>query len=104
MSDSDPTSRSADEPVIQSASESSQEPAPQPVLIVRQEHPFNAGPPLDLLCQSFVTPNPLVFVRGHGTIARLDPAAYTLASGGLVTTPLRLSLDELCTHAFPAAA
>jgi sulfite oxidase len=71
-----------------------------PTLIVREAQPFNAGPPLDLLCQSFITPSPLFFVRSHGSIPSIDLATYTLTIAGLVTTPLRLTLDELRTR-FP---
>lgn len=44
-------------------------------LIVMSEKPFNAGPPLELLRQTFVTPNDLFFVRNHGSVPEIDPRA-----------------------------
>ncbi|MGB8648084.1 MAG: molybdopterin-dependent oxidoreductase [Anaerolineae bacterium] len=64
-------------------------------LIVRQNDPLNAGPPLDRLCQFQVTPNTLFFVRNHGSVPQVDAAAYRLAVDGQVARPLTLSLDQL---------
>ena len=64
-------------------------------LIVREEEPFNAGPPPELLCQSFVTPTDLFFVRNHGSVPRIDPETYCLSITGMVNMPLKLSLDDL---------
>lgn len=66
-----------------------------PDLIVRQEEPFNAEPPAALLCQSFVTPTNLFFVRNHGTVPEIDADEYRLVVDGLVQRPLSLSLDDL---------
>jgi sulfite oxidase len=57
--------------------------------------PFNAEPPLDLLVRSLVTPIELFYVRNHGNVPEVDPAAYRLAVGGLVERPLQLSLENL---------
>lgn len=64
-------------------------------LIVRQESPFNGGPPPDLLTQTALTPNDLFFVRNHGEIPEIDPAAWRLSVGGLVRRPLSLTLEEI---------
>lgn len=64
-------------------------------LIVRQEEPFNGGPPADLMAQAAVTPTSLFFVRNHGGVPKVDPATYRLSVGGLVRRPLSLSLDEI---------
>jgi sulfite oxidase len=74
--------------------------AKDPVLIVRTAEPFNAGPPPEELTREAVTPTPLFFVRNHGTVPAIDPAAYRLRVGGLVERPLELSLDDL-RGAFP---
>lgn len=66
-----------------------------PDLIVRQEHPFNGGPPLPLLRQAFVTPTPLFYVRNHGTVPQIDPARYRLSINGMVKRSFGLSLDEI---------
>src|SRR5215510_4066611 len=52
-------------------------------LIVRKDVPFNAGPPLDLLRQSLITPNNLFFVRNHGNVPEVDPESYRLLITGL---------------------
>src|SRR5262249_46489583 len=62
-----------------------------PGYVVREERPFNGGPPLAPLCRAFVTPRPLFFVRSHADVPQVGPDAYALAVGGLVRTPLRLS-------------
>ena len=52
-----------------------------PAMIVRAEEPFNAGPPLPLLCQSVVTPTELFYVRNHGTIPLVEADHYFLEVG-----------------------
>ncbi len=64
-------------------------------LNVRQADPLNAGPSVDLLCESNVTPNDLFYVRNHGNVPTIDPASYRLTVEGLVARPLALSLEEL---------
>ncbi|MFQ5796713.1 MAG: molybdopterin-dependent oxidoreductase [Candidatus Bipolaricaulia bacterium] len=71
-----------------------------PDLIVRQEKPFNGGPPLELLRQAFVTPTDLFFVRNHGSVPDIDPDGYRLSVTGMVNRPINLSLDEIRNH-FP---
>src|SRR5258708_12926738 len=70
-------------------------PAKAAGLRVPQEHPLNAGPPLDRLCQAFFTPQALFYVRNHGDVPQLAPAEYALTVSGLVRTSLHLSLAEL---------
>jgi sulfite oxidase len=57
--------------------------------------PFNAEPPLDLLVGSLVTPIELFYVRNHGEVPEVDPAAYRLEVVGMVDRPLELSLEDL---------
>ena len=64
-------------------------------LIVRSREPFNGGPPLSRLAEQFLTPVPLFFVRNHGSVPVINPATYRLRVGGLVKTPLELSLEEI---------
>lgn len=63
--------------------------------IVREEEPLNGGPPPDALIEAAVTPNDLFFVRNHGDVPRIDPAAYRLRIDGLVERPQELALDDL---------
>jgi len=62
---------------------------------VRQEEPFNGGPHLSALREQSLTPTELFFVRNHGGVPEVDPAAYRLQVTGLVRRPLTLSLDDL---------
>ncbi|MEO7793926.1 MAG: sulfite oxidase [Thermoanaerobaculia bacterium] len=72
--------------------------APQgkdPRLLVRQESPFNGGPPPEAMRDDFVTPSGLFFVRNHGAVPVVDPAAFRLEVKGDVARPLALSLADL---------
>jgi sulfite oxidase len=66
-----------------------------PAMIICQDSPRNAGPPLDLLVHDFVTPTDLFFMRNHGYKPTIDPETYRLSVGGLVRQPLNLSLADL---------
>jgi sulfite oxidase len=74
---------------------------PNPGLIVQSQSPYNAETPLPRLRAALVTPQQDFFVRGHGNIPLLDGAAHRLRVGGRVSTPLDLSMAELCRR-FPA--
>ena len=66
-----------------------------PDFVVRQAHPFNAGPPPRLLNQSYITPTNLFFARNHGEVPDVDVHSYRLQIGGRVLRPLSLSLNDL---------
>jgi len=66
-----------------------------PAIIVRQEDPFNAGPPTDRLVAGEVTPVDLFFVRNHGAVPEVDPAGFRLTVEGRVRRPFHISLGEL---------
>lgn len=66
-------------------------------LIVHQQDPFNAGPPLPLLRQNFITPQSLFYVRSHGTIPNIQIDNFTLKVTGNVKKSLNLSMDALRT-------
>lgn len=63
--------------------------------VVRQEDPFNAGPPLARLPESDLTPRELFFVRNHGGVPAVDPLTWRLTVEGRVRRPFRISLEEL---------
>jgi hydroxyacylglutathione hydrolase len=69
--------------------------AKDPALVVWSEEPLNAEAPVEMLCRTEITPNELFFVRNHGPIPEVDPAAYQLTVRGLVSDPLTVSLSEL---------
>lgn len=66
-----------------------------PDTLVRQERPFNAGPPPEHLRRSFVTPVEHFFVRNHGDVPQVDAGSYFLTLNGLLKKPFRISLEEL---------
>jgi DMSO/TMAO reductase YedYZ molybdopterin-dependent catalytic subunit/rhodanese-related sulfurtransferase/glyoxylase-like metal-dependent hydrolase (beta-lactamase superfamily II) len=66
-----------------------------PRLVIWSQEPLNAETPLDLLCDSTLTPNEMFFVRNHAPIPEVDPAVYQLRVRGLVGVPLTLSLEDL---------
>lgn len=66
--------------------------------LVRQEQPFNGGPPLDELGHRFVTPRDLFFVRNHGEVPAVDVATFRLEIKGEVERSLTLSLADLARY------
>ncbi len=66
-----------------------------PATLVRSTEPFNSGPPPERLRASFLTPAEDFFVRNHGEVPTVDPAAYRLRIGGDVARPLELTLADL---------
>ena len=66
-------------------------------LLIRQESPFNGGPPPDDLRRTFVTPNDLFFVRNHGEVPAVDAVEFRLEVQGAVRERLELSLADLAT-------
>ncbi len=64
-------------------------------LIVREEQPFNAGSPPELILKNYVTPSDLFFVRNHAAVPEVDASVYRLTIDGMTRRPLTLSLDEL---------
>jgi sulfite oxidase len=65
-------------------------------LIVRQESPYNAEPPLEPLTKAWSTPTELMFVRSHGKkLPKLDAKAHRIKIEGMVDKPQELSLEQL---------
>lgn len=67
--------------------------------LVRQERPFNAGPPSTDLRAAPITPTDLFFVRNHGDVPEVDPAGFRLTIGGEVERPLEWTLADLARFA-----
>src|SRR3954463_115465 len=64
-------------------------------LIVHEEEPFNAETGLAALAEGPLTATDAFYVRGHGAIPEIDPAAWRLHVGGLVERELDLSFTTL---------
>lgn len=62
---------------------------------MRTAEPLNAETPLSVLAESWITPQENFFIRTHGDVPEIDPAAHRLKVGGKVTTALELSLAGL---------
>jgi sulfite oxidase len=66
-----------------------------PGLIVHQAEPLNAGPPLEQLCETPITPGAAFFVRSHALSPSIAAEHYMCEVGGLVARPVQLTLAEL---------
>jgi sulfite oxidase len=61
-------------------------------LIVHEQEPFNAETGRAALAEAPLTATEAFYVRGHGTVPEVDPAAWRLHVYGLVDRELDLSL------------
>jgi sulfite oxidase len=64
-------------------------------LIVHEQEPFNAESSLAALAEGPLTATDAFYVRGHGVVPEVDPAAWRLRVHGLVARELELSLRTL---------
>ena len=64
-------------------------------LIVHEDDPFNAETSPAALAEAAVTATDAFYVRGHGEVPEVDPAAWRLRVHGLVERELELSLSTL---------
>lgn len=64
-------------------------------MVVHGEDPFNAESSRAALAESSVTSLDAFYVRNHGPVPDIDPAAWRLKVDGLVEQELELSLAEL---------
>lgn len=64
-------------------------------VIVHESEPFNAETGRAALAEGPVTATDAFYVRGHGAVPELDPAAFRLRVHGLVERELELSLPTL---------
>jgi sulfite oxidase len=64
-------------------------------LIVHEDEPFNVETCAAALAEGPVTATDAFYVRGHGPVPQIDPAAFRLRVHGLVARELELSLATL---------
>jgi sulfite oxidase len=64
-------------------------------LVVHEESPFNAETGPAALAEGALTATDAFYVRGHGPVPEIDPAAWRLRVHGLVERELSLSLATL---------
>jgi DMSO/TMAO reductase YedYZ molybdopterin-dependent catalytic subunit len=77
-------------------------PTPRRRLLQMNGYPIDAETPLELLGETYITPNDLFFVRHHWNPVFPDAATWTLKLDGEVERPLSLSLSDL--KAMPRAS
>ncbi len=63
-------------------------------LVPVQTNPFNAETPIQALSEP-ITPTPLVYVRNHFNVPKIEADAWRLVVDGQVERPLRITLSEL---------
>lgn len=95
---------SADEVVIDESDPYARDPKRHPALLVHKEKPFNAGTPVALIPDNFITPEALWYKRHHHPVPEVDPNTFqlTVESGEGVNDvhTIKLSLADLKTK-FP---
>lgn len=69
--------------------------APKRGMIVRSSRAADVEMPLEGFLESYITPVDRFFVRSHHYVPKVDPASWRLEIAGKVSTPIKLSLDEL---------
>jgi sulfite oxidase len=73
----------------------------EPAATLTQARPGAADAPPAVLGAEYTTPADGLFVRSHGDIPHVDPAAYRLEVRGLVRQPLSLSMEMLRARFVP---
>ncbi len=70
---------------------------------VYTQEPLNAGPALNVLAATDITPESHFYTRNHGIIPTIDPKHFRLSIMGMVGKSLTLTLDESgsTSHAKP---
>ena len=76
-------------------------PSKHATFVFYQKDPYNGGPLPAQVRGEYVTPAEQFYIRCHGEVPQIDPAAYRLRVGGLVARPLEFSLETLRAD-FPA--
>lgn len=89
----------ADPPAVESGSDPyDADPERHPGLIFHNNKPCNAELPAELMLDTWLTPNPVWFIRHHHPVPVVDPDAYRLIVEGTGTKPVRLTLEDLRTR------
>src|SRR5450755_763078 len=67
----------------------------RPDMLVHEQEPFNAETGLVALAEGPLTATDAFYVRGHGSVPEIDPAAWRLHVEGAVERELDLSLNTM---------
>jgi len=83
------------------------DPPRHPALKINTQKPFNAESPLEIISDTFITPNELFFVRNHLPVPLVDTEKYRLIIAGEGMNTQEFTLDDLKTkfknHTFTSA-
>lgn len=71
------------------------DPERHPALIFHNNKPCNAELPAELMLDSWLTPNPVWFIRHHHPVPSIDPKQYRLCVDGIGTKSVTLCLEDL---------
>lgn len=74
------------------------DPDRHPGLIFHNNKPCNAELPSELMMDSWLTPNPVWFIRHHHPVPVIDPDKYRLIVDGIGTKSVTLTLEDLKSH------
>eukprot|EP00096_Caligus_rogercresseyi_P011107 TRINITY_DN4281_c0_g1_i1.p1 TRINITY_DN4281_c0_g1~~TRINITY_DN4281_c0_g1_i1.p1 ORF type:complete len:575 (-),score=90.43 TRINITY_DN4281_c0_g1_i1:175-1899(-) len=75
----------------------STDPKRHPVLKPLSSKPFNAEPPLQILADSYITPNDIFYVRNHLPVPVIEEGSYELDIEGIGEGDITLNLKDLKT-------
>ncbi|CAE7807080.1 SUOX [Symbiodinium sp. CCMP2456] len=88
LSDPPDTTRTASDPY-------DTDPERHPGLIFHNNKPCNAELPSELMMDSWLTPNPVWFIRHHHPVPEVNPEDYRLCIEGVGTKAVTLCLEDL---------
>ncbi|CAE6921515.1 SUOX [Symbiodinium sp. KB8] len=88
LSDPPDTTRTASDPY-------DSDPERHPGLIFHNNKPCNAELPSELMMDSWLTPNPVWFIRHHHPVPEVNPEDYRLCIEGVGTKAVTLCLEDL---------
>lgn len=71
------------------------DPERHPALIFHNNKPCNAELPAELMLDSWLTPNPVWFIRHHHPVPCIDPQQYRLCVDGVGTKSVTLCLEDI---------
>jgi sulfite oxidase len=66
-----------------------------PHFIFHTTDPVNGEPKADKLCEEFITPQSLFYIRNHGPVPQINPDEYRLKINGLLEKPIEISLSTI---------
>lgn len=85
-------------PVVEGDDPYASDPERHPGLLFHNTKPCNAELPVQLMMDSWVTPNDLWFIRHHHPVPHMDVEKYRLSVGGIGCKPILLDMEDIRTR------